>query len=137
MQEQYPHRKYGGAHTVRYRKRHNYRKSIICSVFITIIVALVSLFLIFHFSKSRNKLVGTWVYDKYTQYEFDESCHGKLLADNISYEYAYKIEGEKVIIDFTEDVIRDCDYIFSVDGTELTLKGETGTDGGTYRLNKK
>ena len=40
-------------------------------------------------------------------------------------------------IDFTEDVIRDCDYTFSVDGTELTLKGGTGTDGGTYTLNKK
>lgn len=140
MQEQYPYRKYCGAHTVRYRKRRrrrNYRKSSIFIVFIAITVALVSLFLILHFSKSKNNLVGTWVYDEYTQYMFDESGYGILLADNISYEYTYKIEGDKLIIDFTEDVIRDCDYIFSIDGTELTLTGGTGTDGGTYRLNKK
>ena len=73
---------------------------------------LVSLFLILHFSKNNN-LVGAWVYDEYTQYAFDESGYGKLLADNFSYEYTYKIEGEKVIIGFTENIIRDCDYIFS------------------------
>ena len=106
-------------------------------MFITVIVVLVLLFLILHFSKSSNKLVGTWVYDEYSQYVFDESGQGELLVENISYEYTYKIENENVIIDFAEDVIRDCDYTFSVDGTELTLKGGTGTDGGTYRLNKK
>lgn len=140
MQEQYLHRKYASAHIVRYRKRrrrHNYKKSIICVLVITIIVALVLLFLILNFSKSKNKLVGTWVYDEYTQYVFEESGNGKLLADDISYEYTYKIEGRKVIIDFTKDVIRDCDYIFSVDGTELTLTGGTGTDGETYSLNKE
>lgn len=142
MQEQYPHRKYSRAHTVLYRKRRRRRddrKAIMFMAFIAITVAFVSLFLILHFSNSNNnnKLVGTWVYDEYTQYVFEESGHGKLLADDISYEYTYKIKGEKVIIDFTEDVIRDCDYTFSVDGTELTLKGGTGTDGGTYMLNKK
>ena len=140
MQEQYPHRKYSRAHTVLYRKRRrrrDNRKAIMFMAFIAITVAFVSLFLILHFSNSNNKLVGTWVYDEYTQYVFEESGHGKLLADDISYEYTYKIKGEKVIIDFTEDVIRDCDYTFSVDGTELTLKGGTGTDGGTYMLNKK
>ena len=106
-------------------------------MFITVIVVLVLLFLILHFSKSSNKLVGTWVYDEYSQYVFDESGQGELLVENISYEYTYKIENENVIIDFAEDVIRDCDYTFSVDGTELTHKGGTGTDGGTYRLNKK
>ena len=69
--------------------------------------------MILHFSKNNNNLVGTLVYDEYTQYAFDESGYGKLLADNFSYEYTYKIEGEKVIIDFTENIIRDCDYIFS------------------------
>ena len=140
MQEQYPHRKYSRAHTVLYRKRRrrrDNRKAIMFMAFIAITVAFVSLFLILHFNNSNNKLVGTWVYDEYTQYVFEESGHGKLLADDISYEYTYKIKGEKVIIDFTEDVIRDCDYTFSVDGTELTLKGGTGTDGGTYTLNKK
>lgn len=140
MQAQYPQSNYGGAHTVRYRKRrrrHNYRKSLVFIVFIAITVILVSLFLILRFSNSNIKLVGTWVHDEYTQYVFDESGHGKLLADNISYDYTYKIEGEKVIIDFTEDVIRDCDYTFTVKGTRLTLKGGTGTDGGIYLLNKK
>lgn len=140
MQEQYPYRKYDGAHTVRYRKRRrgrNYRKSIICIVSITIIVTLVSLFLILYFSKSKNNLVGTWVYDEYTRYVFEESGHGELLADDVSFAYTYKINGETLTLNFTEDVVRDCEYTFSVDGKELTLTGETGTDGGTYRLNKK
>lgn len=140
MQEQYPQRRSGGAHTLRRGKRRQrrfYRKLIILIVLIAVIVVLVSLLFIMRFSNSDNKLVGTWVYDEYTQYVFEESGHGKLLADSVSFEYTYKVKGEKVIIDFTEDVIRDCDYTFSVDGTELILKGGTGTDGGTYRLNKK
>ena len=38
---------------------------------------------------------------------------------------------------FTEDIVRDCDYTFSVNGTALTLIGGTGTDGGSYKLNKE
>lgn len=73
----------------------------------------------------------------YTQYVFETNSRGKLLADDVSYAYIYRINGDKLILDFTENVVRDCEYTFSVDGAKLTLKGGTGTDGGTYSLNKK
>ena len=38
---------------------------------------------------------------------------------------------------FTEDIVRDCNYTFSVNGTALTLIGGTGIDGGSYKLNKE
>ena len=68
---------------------------------------------------------------------FETNSRGKLLADDVSYAYIYRINGDKLILDFTENVVRDCEYTFSVDGAKLTLKGGTGTDGGTYSLNKK
>ena len=62
---------------------------------------------------------------------------GKLLADDVTYSYAYTVKGKKLILDFTEDIVRDCDYTFSVNGTALTLIGGTGIDGGSYKLNKE
>lgn len=140
MQEQYPRRKYVGKHTAPRRKRHIKRdsgKSIALMGIFIVIISVVLVFTVMYFSKNENELVGTWVYDEYTQYVFEESGHGELLADDVSFDYTYKINGETLTLDFTEDVVRDCDYTFSVDGKKLTLKGGTGTDGGTYTLNKK
>lgn len=58
-------------------------------------------------------------------------------ADDVTYSYAYTVKGKKLILDFTEDIVRDCDYTFSVNETALTLIGGTGTDGGSYKLNKE
>ena len=80
--------------------------------------------------------MGTWIYDDYTCYVFEESGYGELLADDLSYEYSYKMKGEKLEIDFKEDIIRDCNYTFSVNGSKLTLIGGTGTNGGTYTLSR-
>ena len=55
----------------------------------------------------------------------------------MTYSYAYTVKGKKLILDFTEDIVRDCDYTFSVNETALTLIGGTGTDGGSYKLNKE
>ena len=48
----------------------------------------------------------------------------------------YKINNGTLKLDFVEDVARDCDYSYSIDGKKLTLTGGEGTDGGTYELNK-
>ena len=140
MQEQYPHRKYAGEHTISNRKRRRKRKSGKWIAWVVLLGAIVSVAVIctvLHFSRNENPLVGTWVYDEHTQYVFETNSRGKLLADDVSYAYIYRINGDKLILDFTENVVRDCEYTFSVDGAKLTLKGGTGTDGGTYSLNKK
>ena len=142
MAEQYQSRDYGGKHTAS-RKRHSKRRRrrIIrrwALLAIGIIVVVVSAVLIVaRFGKTSNELVGTWIYDEHTQYVFEKDGTGKLLADDVTYTYSYSVKGEKLTIDFTEDIVRDCDYTFSVNNTALTLVGDNGTDGGTYKLNKK
>ena len=86
--------------------------------------------------KPSNELVGVWQYNEYTKYEFSEDGTGCLCADDVHYEYTYKLSGKKVTIDFEKDIVRDCDYTYSVENNELTLVGGKGTDGGTYKLKK-
>lgn len=140
MAEQYQGRPYGSQHTAtrkRRRKRRNTMKKAMLSVAIIITVAVAVILIIAQFGKKSNELVGTWRYDEYTQYVFEKDGTGKLLADDVTYSYAYTVKGKKLILDFTEDIVRDCDYTFSVNGTALTLIGGTGTDGGSYKLNKE
>ena len=140
MAEQYTNRACGSKHTSarkRRRKRSNIGKKTALIITITVIVAAVIILIGMQIGKKPNELVGTWVYDEHTQYVFETNNRGKLLADDVSYAYIYRINGDKLILDFTENVVRDCEYTFSVDGAKLTLKGGTGTDGGTYSLNKK
>ena len=107
------------------------------SAAIIITVAVAVILIIAQFRKKSNELVGTWRYDEHTQYVFEKDGTGKLLADDVTYSYAYTVKGKKLILDFTEDIVRDCDYTFSVNETALTLIGGTETDGGSYKLNKE
>lgn len=105
---------------------------------IVLAVVLVGLiiFLIAGPSRQSNTLIGVWKYDQYTEYEFYENGKGCLCVDDVHYEYEYKISGDKLKLDFTEDVVRDCEYTFTVENNNLTLIGGDGTDQGTYQLTK-
>ena len=120
----------------RKKKRNTIKKALLSAVIIITVVVAVIL-IIAQFGKKSNKLIGTWRYDEHTQYVFEKDGTGKLLADDVTYSYAYTVNGKKLILDFTEDIVRDCDYTFSVNRTTLTLIGGTGTDGGSYKLNKE
>lgn len=110
-------------------------------LFIAVIVLAIVLIglIIFLFvgpNKQNNALIGTWKYDQYTEYEFYDNGKGCLCVDDVHYEYEYKIAGDKLKLDFTEDIVRDCEYSFTVENNILTLVGGEGTDQGTYKLNK-
>lgn len=141
MAEQYQGRPYGSQHTAtrkrrrKRRRRHTVKRLSLLAV--GIIVVASAIVIAVRVGKKTNELVGTWIYDEHTQYVFEKDSTGKLLADDVTYTYVYFIKGEKLTIDFTEDIIRDCDYTFSVNNAVLTLVGGDGTDGGTYKLNKK
>ena len=121
----------------RRKKRRNTIKKALLSAVIIITVTVAVILFFAQFGKKSNKLIGTWRYDEHTQYVFEKDGTGKLLADDVTYSYAYTVKGKKLILDFTEDIVHDCDYTFSVNGTALTLIGGTGTDGGSYKLNKE
>lgn len=68
---------------------------------------------------------------------FLRCCRLYLLADDVVYDYIYSVKGDRLIIDFTKDIVRDCEYTFTTDNGILTLVGGSGTDGGSYKLNRK
>lgn len=121
----------------RRKKRRNTIKKALLSAVIIITVTVAVILFFAQFGKKSNKLIGTWRYDEHTQYVFEKDGTGKLLADDVTYSYTYTVKGKNLILDFTEDIVRDCDYTFSVNRTALTLIGGTGTDGGSYKLNKE
>lgn len=140
MAEQCPDRAYGGNHIAikrRLKKRSTGKKMVIVAALI-FIAAVITVLIISQGDKTANELIGTWVYDEYTQYFFEKDGTGKLLADDVAYEYTYTIKGEKLIIDFIENIVRDCEYTYAInDNGTLTLIGGLGTDGGCYDLNKE
>ena len=82
-------------------------------------------------------LVGTWVYDEYTRYEFASDGSGQMLLDDTSYPFAYSINGDLLYLDFADDTVTDATYTFAVEDNQLTLLGGEGTIGGSYELTKE
>ena len=118
------------------RKRRNNKTMILLIATVLVVVAVIILIIAFGGNKNNDILVGTWKYDQYTEYEFNDNGVGYLCVDDVRYEYKYKISGDKLKLDFTEDIVRDCEYTFTVEEKNLTLVGGEGTDKGTYKLSK-
>ena len=96
----------------------------------TAITIVIVIFLVRLVSGAKNdKLVGIWKYDQYTEYEFSEDGTGCLCVDDVHYEYTYKISKDNLKLDFTKDVVRDCEYKFEINVDILVLTGGEGTDG--------
>ena len=123
----------------RYRSRHNRRKEnkkLLVFVGAIIGISIVILLGLLIGGNKKDDLVGVWRYDQYTEYEFAEDETGCLCVDDVHYEYIYKIAGDKLKLNFTENVVTDCEYQFEVKGKTLVLIGGEGTDGGTYELKR-
>ena len=103
---------------------------------LVIAVITIVIFVFAFIPNGDSELMGVWQYNKYTKYEFYEDGKGCLRADDVQYKYEYKVKNGKWVIDFTEDIVRDCDYSYSMDRNKWTLIGGEGTDGGTYVLSK-
>lgn len=141
MAEQYPNIAYKDNHVAKKRqlkKHNNTGKKIVIAVLLIFIATIITILIVLRSDRTTDKLIGTWRYDEYTQYFFKKDGTGKLLADDVAYEYTYTIKGEKLIIDFTENIVHDCEYTYAIhDNGTLTLIGGIGTNGGSYNLNKE
>ena len=82
-------------------------------------------------------LIGAWVYDQYTKYEFDGYGKGCMCLEDTHYKYFYEISGNTLSMDFENEEVHDCFYTFTVRDGQLTIIGGEGTSGGTYKLNKE
>lgn len=140
MAEQYSNRYGGNRQNYKRKIRRRLRPQVKITALIIAVIIFVAVIIVLTAKKPNKlneKLVGTWVYDEHTQYVFESGGTGKLLADDVVYTYTYSVDGEKLVVDFKTDVVRDCDYAFSINNATLTLVGGNGTDGGSYKLNKK
>ena len=75
MAEQCPDRAYGGNHIAikrRLKKRSTGKKMVIVAALI-FIAAVITVLIISQGDKTANELIGTWVYDEYTQYFFERT----------------------------------------------------------------
>lgn len=81
-------------------------------------------------------LAGTWDFDGTTTYSFDGEGSGAMALPSISYDFTYKIDGNTLVIDYSNESVHDSTYEFTVDGDILTMVGGEGTVGGTYELTK-
>ena len=141
MEEQHPNGAYRNEQTADKKKypkkrRRRLRKGTVLIAAIIVIVVAVVILITNKSGKKTNALIGTWRYDEHTQYVFEKDGTGKLLADDVTYTYAYSVDGKKLTLDFTDDIVLDCDYTFSVKKSTLKLVGGNGTDGGSYQLTK-
>lgn len=115
------------------RKKKQKKLLLIAGAVVLLIVGIIVWICI---SKGRSNAVmeGTWVYDAYTQYEFDDEGRGCMCLEDLHYEYTYTVTDKQLWLDFVDESVRDCVYEFSVKGDTLTLIGGEGTVGGEYEL---
>lgn len=109
-------------------------------ILVFVLAAIIGLLISENHSNAIRELKqfqGTWKYDEYTQYEFDGSGNGCMCLENLHYEYTYTVKGNKLKLDFKDNVVRDCTYAFLIKDDSMTINGGEGTVGGTYKLHKQ
>lgn len=104
------------------------KKTIIISIILVIV-----LITILYVTLKRNKFVGTWTTDGYTIYEFKKDYTGLLIVSTANYKFNYKIEKNKIYIDFENENSTDSTYDYSFENGKLILNG----DNGKYIFTKK
>lgn len=120
-------------------KRKRQRRRRIRTGIITLLVLavlIVGIVLICKSCSADRSIVGTWDYDSVTVYRFDKGGKGALLLPNESHVFSYSIEEDQLVIDFENENVTDHTYIFTVNGSKLTLADEESA-GIEYVLTRK
>lgn len=115
----------------RIQKQHRKRLMLLVSIFLLLTILITSIVYL-----SRDSLTGTWHIDEVTAYQFNGRGKGALLLPGSEYEFTYKIEGNRLYIDFSYEGAKDAEYVFQVNGDTLTLNGGNATTKGEYVLTK-
>lgn len=87
-----------------------------------------------------NSLIGTFLYEENdTKYEFKDDGTGNMSSGDYNFEYKYKVDGNILEIDFSEEAVHDAKYSFELkDGIlKLTSKEGTVSIGEEYILKKE
>ena len=122
----------------RKKKKQKQRRMLFGGAAAALIVIVVLIVLIVKGCSGRTDvLAGTWDFDGTTTYSFDGEGSGAMVLPSISYDFTYMINGDRLVIDFANEILQDSTYTFLVEDGTLTMIGGEGTIGGTYELNKR
>ena len=91
---------------------------------ISIMMLIISSFI--DRSNLSDKFVGKWTTDGVTIYEFKKDNTGTLILPLSNYKFSYKVEKDKLFIDFENEKSIDSKYTYSFDNGKLVLKGSNG-----------
>ena len=122
-------------HTVRRNKKRMAKKLDIRKIIIFIIIIIGIAVLINNINKPK-QIIGKWKLDDVTLYRFDKDKTGKLILPSTEYEFTYKIDSNRLSIDFKNDSIKDSNYKYEIKDNTLNLSGTDGTT-GEYYLDKQ
>lgn len=99
------------------------------------IVFAVAAFMLLYLNRSHPKdLLGTWVYDSNTEYDFDGKRAGVMHAGGEDFAFSYRTKGSKLTLEFEDAAVETACYRFRINDNVLILAGEEGTTGGVYQL---
>ena len=117
------------------KKKVKVKKNLVVMVCLLIIVLIGLIFVIKALTRNKNELVGMWTTDGNTVYQFDEDYTGKLIVHLSEYKFTYKVDGDKLTIDFeNNEKSTDVDCNYSIEDGKLVL---TNFNGRTYTFTRK
>ena len=117
------------------KKKVKVKKNLVVMVCLLIIVLIGLIFVIKALTRNKNELVGMWTTDGNTVYQFDEDYTGKLIVPLSEYKFTYKVDGDKLTIDFeNNEKSTDVDCNYSIKDGKLILEN---FNGNTYTFTRK
>ncbi len=119
-------------------KKRNKKTLILLSLLVIILLAVIIIFITANNYKN-SPIIGTFVFDENTKYEFKSNGKGAMYLGDEEYEYKYTYSEEKNILklDFKKEEVHDATYTCMFENEELKLIGGEGTAGGEYTLKKE
>ena len=98
------------------------------SAAVLIVIVVVIVLIVKGCFGRTDALAGTWDFDGTTTYVFDGNGTGVMALPSISYDFTYTIDGNTLVIDYSNESVHDSTYEFTVDGDILTMVGGCRTD---------
>ncbi len=104
------------------------KKTRIIIPIIMILAGIIMLIYLLTNNNSNNEetLIGEWTTDGVTIYEFYKDNTGKLKTSLSEYDFKYKIEENKLSIDFKNEKSEDSEYTYKLTKDKLVLEGKNG-----------
>ena len=97
------------------------------SIFSSLLVIAICLFLVACGKKTGKELIGSWKNDTTVKgyeliYTFNEDGTGNYNAGGYVIDFIYKVDGDKISLDYTDENMETLDTTYNVDGNKLNIK---------------